>query len=88
MKITINQTSSQASELRWSETLPTYLLTDLLTGVKCRATSVAKKYCNMPLAYDAQVQHRVWNFYKFDNTNQLLIVALVYHGAGTIYNFG
>ena len=38
------KTSSQASKLRYFETLPTYSpsLTHLLTGVKCNATSVAK----------------------------------------------
>ena len=39
----------------------------------------------MPLAYDTQVQHRPmeWNFLQYKS-----IIALVYHGAGTIYNFG
>ena len=41
------RTSSQASELRQSETT-THLLTHLLTGVKCRATSVAKKQLKTP----------------------------------------
>ena len=36
-------TNSQASKLRWFETLPTDWLNDLLTGVGSRATCIAKK---------------------------------------------
>ena len=44
-------------------------------------TCVHKKYC---IAYDTQVHYTI-GYGIFYNRNQLLIVALVYHGTGTIY---
>ena len=56
----LTQNKLASSKLRLSETLPSDRLTDWLTGVKCRATSVAKKklplYCAPQVTLSRQYQ--------------------------------